>query len=241
MRWFSVLGGACCFLFTLVPSHGQENGQRKNTYFHNISVDAEGHVCYLENIAGSEFNRIEYRTNGKSTLDIFFQDDEARVTVQLSDYDNNGVVDHVYVMREDLSKKKNNVRTVDYYRGPEYLEHLKRHYKHALLTATHPLIAHRPDEQERARKIKKNLEAMDNINIKTNELGVYTADGMFVESKSGDVKESFLACDTLNSAVRNVLSGDFRVLSQTPEITKKYNVEINALAGIKPPPRRFEE
>ncbi|MBI4428121.1 MAG: hypothetical protein HY562_03285 [Ignavibacteriales bacterium] len=229
------------FLWTLGTVQAQEAEQNKNTYFHNISIDAEGHVCYLESLPGNPINRIEYRTNGKSTLDIFFEDDVVRSTIQLTDYNADGSIDHVYIMREDLIKKKGGIRKVDYYRGPEYLEHLKRHYKHALLTATHPLIAHRPDEKERARKIEKDLEAMNNISINKDAMGMYTPEGMFLELQSADVKESFLASDTLNVAVRNVLTGDFRVLSKTPEITRKYNVEINSLLSIKPPPGKFEE
>ena len=240
-RCLNIMLGVCWFLLAAAPLNGQENGKGKNTYFHNISIDDEGHVCYSESMPGNSFNRIEYRANGKSTLDIFFKDDIARVAVQLTDFDNNGNVDHIYVMREDLTKKKNNIRKIDYYRGPEYLEHLKRHLKHALLTATHPLIAHRPDEQERARQIENDLDAMNKIRIKNDELGTYTPDGMFAGLQTAERKETFLASDTLNAAVRKILSGDFKVLSQTPEITTKYNVEINSLLSIHPPRGKFDE
>ncbi|MBI3005935.1 MAG: hypothetical protein HYY49_11065 [Ignavibacteriales bacterium] len=236
-----VMRCTCLLLITLNFAFGQDNGGKKNTYFHNISIDAEGHVCYLESMPGNAVNRIEYRANGKSMLDIFFEDDIARVTVQLSDFDNEGTVDHIYVMREELTGTKGNIRKIDYYRGPQYLEHLKKHYKHALLTATHPLIAHRPDEKERAKKIEKSLDAMNSISIEKLEMGTYTADGMFVELRSPELQETFMASDTLNTAVRNILTGDFRILSKSPEITTKYNIEINTLLSIKPPPGKFEE
>ena len=226
--------GVCLLFLTSTPSNGQDNAEKKNTYFHNISIDSEGHVCYFENMWGSPLNRIEYRTNGKSTLDIFFEDDIARMNVQLTDFNNDGNVDLIYVMRENLTKKKGAIRKIDFYRGPEYLEHLKRHYKHALLTATHPLIKHRPDEQERAKQIEKDLEALDNQRIRQTDTGTYTQEDLFIRSQSVEITDAFSASDTLNVAVRSILSGDFRVLSKTPEITTKYNLEINTLLGIDP-------
>jgi len=221
----------------MISSHAQTSGEKKPTYFEQISIDPEGHVCYLERIGKSDLNRIEYRADGKSELEIFFESDTARSNVRLTDFDNDGKVDLIYVMRESLKGAKTPIRKVDYYRGPQYLEHLKRHFKHALVTASHPLIKNRPDEQERAKQIEKDIARLNSLKISEQEIGTYSQEDSFTESPSAAIQEVFAASDTLNSAVRTVLSGDFRVLSKTPEITSRYNVEINTLVSIDPPLR----
>jgi len=229
------LGVVFCCLASL--SLAQNSDDKKRTYFENITIDSEGHVCYFEPFSTNGLNRIEYKTNGKSELDIFFESESARINIRLTDFNNDDKVDLIYVMKENIIAKI--IRKVDFYRGPEYLEHLKRHYKHALLTATHPLIKHRPDEVQRAKEIENELERLNTQHIEPAEMGAYRQDMQFMESKVKELAGAFVASDTLNSAVRTVLEGDFRVLSQRPEITTKYYMEISTLLGIDPSSKIF--
>ena len=232
----SILPGALfCCLASL--SLAQNSDDKRRTYFENISVDSEGHVCYFEPFSANGLNRIEYKTNGKSELEIFFESESARINIRLTDFNNDARVDLIYVMNENITAKI--IRKVDFYRGAEYLEHLKRHYKHALLTATHPLIKHRPDEVQRAKEIENELERLNKQLIGPGAMGAYRQDMQFMESKGKELAGAFVASDILNSAVKNVLEGDFRVLSQTPEVTTKYYMEINTLLGIDPSSRTF--
>lgn len=224
-----------CCLASLSPAQNSED--KKRTYFENISIDSEGHVCYFEPFSTNGLNRIEYKTNGKSELEIFFESESARVNIRLTDFNNDAKVDLMYVMNENITAKI--IRKVDFYRGPEYLEHLKRHYKHALLTATHPLIKHRPDEIQRAKEIENELDRLNAQHIEPGEMGAYRQDMQFMESKGKELAGAFTASDILNSALKNVLEGGFRVLSQKPEITTKHSLEISTLLGIDPSSRTF--
>lgn len=230
-----LVGALLCVVCSLALA--QNSADKKRTYFENITIDSEGHVCYFEPFSANGLNRIEYKTNGKSDLEVFFESESARIHIRLTDFNNDGKVDLIYVMNENITARV--IRKVDFYRGPAYLEHLKRHYKHALMTATHPLIKHRPDEVQRAKEIEHELERLNRQDIKAGEVGAYRQDMQFMESKGKELAGAFEVSDILNSAVRSVIEGDFRVLSQTPDITSRHYAEINTLLGIDPSSRSF--
>ena len=226
-----VLLSAIAFSRTLA----QNEEEKKKTYFSNISIDPAGHVCYRESLDKNDMNRIEYTADGKSTLELFYTSASAQTNVQAIDFDSDGRIDLIYVMKEKRTGGKDLIRTSDFYRGPGYLEHLKRHLGHALLTGRHPLIKDRPEELKRSEEIEATLEALNKRTIGNEDIGVYSSEKQFEESSSKEIKEAFAASDTLNAAIRNILAGDFRILSKSPEIATKYSVEIRDLLEIEPP------
>ncbi len=117
-----------------VSLRAQEPDPEKKTIFESISIDESGHVCYMEALDENPLNRIEYRTNGKDVLYVYATAGGMAKMVEVTDLNSDQSPDliHVEWMREDGSVVKTN-----FYRGPAYREHLRRHLQHALTTTYH--------------------------------------------------------------------------------------------------------
>lgn len=219
-------------LFVLLQACLAQNTDReKKTYFENITIDPEGHVCYTEAIGDNPMNRLEFRINGKRVLNVFQTHESYQTKIEVSDFDSDGRADLIYVERDYGGKQ---IEKANLYRGKEYQEHLKRHLMHALRTASHPLIKDRPDEQMRARQIQSSLQELEKHSIQPPEMGFYSAEKLFERSNHKDISYAFIASDTLAQALRSVIEGDYKMLSQQPEIVSKYQLEIKILLNIDP-------
>lgn len=223
--------GIFLIALSLPDVHAQTGSGEKRTYFENITIDPEGHVCYTESIGKNPLNRIEYRINGKTVLDVYYSFETYGTKIEVSDFDGDGSADLIYVERE---YEENRIEKVNFYRGKQFQEHLKRHLLHALRTASHPLIRERPDEQMRARQIQSSLAALEKHSVAGGETGFYTAERLFEPSNHKDIAYAFLASDTLARALRSIIEGDYKVLSQEPEMVAKYKLEISILLSIDP-------
>lgn len=218
--------------FVLVQTCFSQNTDReKRTYFENITIDPEGHVCYTEALGDNPMNRLEFRINGKRVLNVFQVLESSQTKIEVSDFDSDGKADLIYVERDYREKT---IEKVSLYRGKEYQEHLKRHLMHALRTASHPLIKDRPDEQMRARQVQSSLQELEKHSIQQSEMGFYSAERLFEPSNHKDISYAFTASDTLIQALRLVIEGDYKMLSQQPEIVTRYQLEIKILMNIDP-------
>lgn len=203
----------------------------RKTYFQNLFLDYEGHICYAEGLDENPMNRIEYRTDGRDIIGIFLAKGDIRTKVEITDFNADGKADLVYIEKDH---GEHDVTKVNFFRGPQYQEHLRRHFGHALRTASHPLIKDEPEERERTKKIEEGMELLDKTTIGPDDIGVYSADGLFQVIRHKDIEFAFVAADTLNNALRAIVEGDYRLLSQEPQIVKKYDLEINLLTRIDP-------
>ncbi len=215
----------------VIPLLAVAQDPEKKTYFENITMDPEGHVCYSETIGKDPMDRLEYRMNGKRVLDVYQATDSYHVKIEVSDFDNNGKADLIYIEWEYGEER---IEKANLYRGKQYQEHLRRHLMHALRTASHPLIKERPDEQIRARQIQSSLDRLEKHSIQADETGLYSAENLFEPSNHKDIRYAFIASDTLAQALQTIIEGDYKLLSQQPEIVSKYQMEIKILLGIDP-------
>jgi len=72
-------------------------------------------------------------------------------------------------------------------------------------------------------------------------MGVYSADWLFKVTRHKDIQLAFVAADTLANALKYIVEGDYRILSQEAQIARKYSLEINILLGIDPASHRAEK
>ncbi len=218
-------------LLLVQSSFAQEGDETRKTYFQNLFLDHEGHICYTEMLDKNPLNRLEYRTDGREIIGIFFAEGELRTRVEITDFDADGKADLVYI-EKDLGER--NVTKVNFFRGAQYQEHLKKHFGHALRTATHPLIKDEPEEVLRAQTIREGLALIEKTKLEQEDMGVYSSEGLFRVERHKDIQFAFVASDTLSNALRIIVEGDYRILSQEPQIVKKYNLEIGILTRIDP-------
>lgn len=211
--------------------HAQESGDSKKTYFGNLFLDTEGHICYMEPLDDNPLNRFEYRSDGREIISIFKASGENRSRVEITDYNSDGKPDLIYLERD---AGEHTVTKVNFFRGSDYVEHLKRHFGHALVTATHPLIKDDPAEKKRAAQIEVGLEALNNIELKKDDIGIYSAERLFKVTRHKDIQLAFVAADTLVKALKYIVEGDYRILSQEAQIAKTYGLEIGILLGFDP-------
>ena len=209
----------------------QENGDPKKTYFGNLFVDYKGHICYTEALDENPMNRLEYRSDGRGIIGIFKMAGENRTKVEITDFNSDGKPDLIYLEKD---AGEHAVTKVNFFRGADYQEHLKRHFGHALRTARHPLIKDDPEEKKRATQIELGLEALSKIELNRDDMGVYSADWLFKVTRHKDIQLAFVAADTLANALKYIVEGDYRILSQEAQIARKYSLEINILLGIDP-------
>ena len=227
---------AAAMLVLLTPALPAQ--EQKKTYFGNMFLDPQGHICYSEALDENALNRIEYRADGLEVISIFDSKGEVRIKVEVTDFNSDGNPDLIY-LEKDLGERS--VRKANFFRGTHYQEHLKRHFGHALRTAIHPLIKDDPAEKNRAFQIEQGMKALDSIKLKNDDVGVYSAEGFFHVTRHKDIQLAFAAADTLISALRHIVEGDYRVLSQEAQIVKKYGPEIRILTGIDPANHAGEE
>ena len=214
----------------------QDDGAAK-TYYENLSLDPEGRICYMEALGNDPLSRIEYRSNGRFTLDLVFVDGARRTKIEASDLDGNGTADLIYV-EQDAGER--DVEIMSLYRGPAYREHLKRHFDNALRTSTYPLIKSQPEEQKRAKRIQSDLDSLDQKDIGPMEMGIYMPDLHFHPNQHREIQYAFMATDTLSNVLGKVTKGDFRLLSRKADIAKKYHTEIDMLLTLDPKVMRME-
>lgn len=209
----------------------QDPDPGKKTIFESMSIDESGHVCYVEALDENPLNRLEYRTDGKDVLYIYVMVGPVAKTVEVTDLNNDKFPDliHVEWVREDGSVVKTN-----FYRGPAYREHLRRHLQHALTTTQRHIIKDRPEEKARAVEIEVSLKRLEGRAIGASEVGLYSHDKLFQPSAHKDIRYAFIASDTLCTALRSIVDGDVRVLSRRPEIVPTYRLDIDILLGVDP-------
>jgi len=218
--------------------HAQENEDSRKTYFGNLFLDHEGHICYMEGLDNNPLNRLEYRSDGREIIGIFTAAGENRTKVEITDFNSDGRPDLIY-MEKDAGE--HTVTKVNFFRGSDYQEHLKRHFGHALRTATHPLIKDNPEEKKRATQIEEGLKALSKMELNRDDMGVYSADGLFRVTRHKDIQLAFVAADTLANALKYIVEGDYRILSQEAQIANKYSLEIKILLGIDPANHTLEK
>jgi len=214
-----------------------QNDAGVKTYYDNLSLDSEGRICYMEALGSDPLSRIEYRSNGRFTLDLVYVDGVHRTKIEASDLDGDGTADLIYV-EQDAGER--DVEIISLYRGPAYREHLKRHFDNALRTSTYPLIKSQPEEQRRAKQIRSDLDSLDQKDIGPMEMGIYMPDLHFHPNHHREIQYAFMATDTLSNILGRVAKGNFRMLSRKAEIAKKYHTEIDMLLTLDPKEMRME-
>jgi len=217
------------FVFCLcTPLMSQDDHK---TYFDNLTLDPDGHICYVEFLGESEFDRIEYREEGRGMISIFHMSDELVKYVETKDFDDDTVPDIITV---EWTNSGTDIRRLILYRGKEYKEHLVRHLRHALGTASRHIIHDRSEEQERSKDIKARLDELEKRPIADDEVGVFTTDGGFRRVDHKDLRYAFSAAGNLNSVLSEIVSGDYKVLSQKTALTKEYKLDIDILLSLDP-------
>jgi len=217
-------------LSVMVAAAQNDEGQKK-TYFQNLFLDPEGHICYTEALDENPMNRLEYRTDGREIVGILSSKGDHRTKIEITDFDSDGKPDLIYIEKD---QGEHDITKINFFRGPKYQEHLTRHFGHAMMTATHPLIKDEPVEKKRAAEIQRGLDMLAGIHLTDDDMGVYSAEELFRVVPHKDIRLAFVAADTLSAALKTIVEGDFRVLSQEPEIVKRYSLEIGILMGIDP-------
>ena len=225
-------------LFVVASVGVAQNDAPAKTYYDNLSLDSEGRICYMEALGSDPLSRIEYRSNGRFTLDLVYIDGSHRTKIEASDLDGNGTADLIYV-EQDAGER--DVEIISLYRGPAYREHLKRHFDNALRTSTYPLIKSQPEEQKRAKQIRSDLDSLDQKDIGPMEVGIYMPDLHFHPNRHREIQYAFMATDTLSNILERVSEGNFRLLSRKAEIAKKYHTEINMLLTLDPKEMKMEK
>jgi hypothetical protein len=211
--------------------HAQNRERAERTYFDNITLDPDGHICYTESLDGTDMNRIEYREEGRGRVSIYETSGELAKYVETTDFDGDNKPDIITV---EWTAGGTDVTRLILFRGAEYREHLKRHLLHALRTSTHSHFLGRPEEQERSKEIRTRLEDLDKAEVSDGDIGIYTTDHAFQANNHKDLKYAFAASDNLNGALANIVGGDYKVLSQRTQLTNEFKLDIGILLSINP-------
>ncbi len=222
-------------LLVVQVSVGQDTGPER-TYFDNLTLDPDGHICYTESLDGSDMNRIEYREEGRGIISLYKTVNGLAKIVETKDFNDDRKPDIITV---EWIRDGTDITRTTLYRGRQYAEHLKVHLQHALHTATRHLIRDREVERERASEIRGRIEELNNRVIGEDEVGIFTSTGGFRSADHKNIRYAFSAADNLNSVLSAIVAGDYRLLSQKTELTKEYKLDIDILLSLDPASRKL--
>lgn len=234
MRSVTVVILLTLFLLS-VPAQAQDDTKEGRTYFDNLTLDPDGHICYVEFLDGSAFDRIEYREEGRGMISLYSNTEERAIYVETKDFDDDKRPDIITV---EWTYGGTDIRRVTYYRGRAYSDHLTKHLRHALGTASRHIIKDREEERGRVREIRSRLQELEERPIEEGEVGIFSSDDGFLVRDHKDIRYAFVAADNLNKVLSEIVSGDYKVLSQKTDLTKEYKLDIDILLALDPSRQR---
>ena len=212
-------------------SSAQDVQQDHKTYFDNLTLDPDGHICYVEFLEGSDFNRIEYREEGRGMISLYETVEELAKYVETRDFNEDDMPDIITI---DWTMDGTDIRRLTLYRGPQYKEHLVKHLRHALGTASRHIIRDTGAELQRSREIQDRLDELEKRPISDDEVGVFTTEAGFRPVDHKDIRYVFVAAGNLNAVLSDIVAGDYKVLSKRTELTKEYKLDIDILLSLDP-------
>ncbi len=215
----------------LVASAAQDEPVSHRTYYENLTVDPDGHICYVEFLDGSDFDRIEYREEGRGTVSLYKKEDELVKYVETKDFNEDRKPDIITI---EWTIDGTDIRRTTVYYGREYASHLVKHLRHALATAHRHIIRDKEVEKQRSTDIEARIAEIERRQIGEEEIGFFTTEKGFVPVAHKDLRYAFAAAGNLNLALSEIISGDYKVLSRSTELTKEYRLDIDILLSLDP-------
>jgi len=210
------------------PLLGQDDNK---TYFDNLTLDPDGHICYIEFLNGSDIDRIEYREEERRMISLYQTIDGLQKYVETKDFDGDGTPDIITV---EWRNNGRDIRRLTLYHGSGYEEHLVKHLHHALGTAKRHIIRDQSVEQQRSKDIQSRLEELEKRPIGKDEAGIFTTESGFVVSDHKDIRYAFSAAGNLQKVLADIVAGDYKVLSQRTSLTTEYRLDIGILLDLDP-------